>query len=205
MNIEDPLALMFETSKLFKENNIPCSLYGGMALAVYGNPRETRDVDFVSSTLTVPGAINILKERFPDSLDNFKEMTFGGVKISRVTLIADDINDNGFNCTDFITPADEDYAERVIERSVIGELGSSELTVVSPEDYVIIKAISTRAIDIQDAVSVLDNKDININLGLISDELNYLAKQHPIHNIEERWQSIKSKSTRFKESPGTHP
>lgn len=45
MNLEDPVAVALRVAGLLTGAEIPHALYGGLAVAAYGTPRETRDAD----------------------------------------------------------------------------------------------------------------------------------------------------------------
>lgn len=45
MNLDDPVAIALRVARILERAEIPYALYGGLAVAAYGVPRETKDAD----------------------------------------------------------------------------------------------------------------------------------------------------------------
>ena len=45
MDLNDPVAVALLADEALRRSNVPHALYGGLLLAAYGDPRETRDAD----------------------------------------------------------------------------------------------------------------------------------------------------------------
>ena len=54
LNLDDPTAVALAIFRTFSTRRIETALYGGLALAAYGEPRETRDADFAVVFWTTP-------------------------------------------------------------------------------------------------------------------------------------------------------
>jgi hypothetical protein len=52
LDLDDPTAIALAIFRARSDRRIEAALYGGLALAAYGEPRETRDADFAVVTLT---------------------------------------------------------------------------------------------------------------------------------------------------------
>ena len=46
LDLDDPTAIALAIFRALSDRGIEAALYGGLALAAYGEPRETRDADF---------------------------------------------------------------------------------------------------------------------------------------------------------------
>lgn len=74
----------------------------------------------------------------------------------------------------------------MIERSLTGSLRGRPISLVSPEDFVLLEVLSTRDRDIEDAASVLSNLRGRLDLALIEREAIPLASEIPDHPIADR-------------------
>jgi hypothetical protein len=45
MYLDDPVAIALRVARILERAEIPYALYGGLAVAAYGVPRETKDAD----------------------------------------------------------------------------------------------------------------------------------------------------------------
>jgi hypothetical protein len=54
--LDDPTAVALAIFRALTAHRIEAALYGGLALAAYGEPRETRDADFAVVGLTAAAA-----------------------------------------------------------------------------------------------------------------------------------------------------
>jgi len=45
LDLDDPVALLLAVTRALGSAGIECATYGGLALAAYGEPRETKDAD----------------------------------------------------------------------------------------------------------------------------------------------------------------
>lgn len=198
MNIEDPNELVIETATLLNKGKIPYALYGGLALAVYGVPRETRDVDhFLTKEYLALAKESILK-KFPSSQVSLENDSFGGLYLTRMTVFQSAKKKSGevsLNTIDLVSPMDDGYAQRALMRSVEGPLRGKKIKIVSPEDFIIFKILSTREKDIEDAVNVLKELKKKIDYQLIEKEIAILEKSIPNHNIKDRWNKVKREAT----------
>jgi len=124
--------------ELADANNISWAVCGGIAMAVYGSPRLTKDVDIIGSTrLPMKEILGYLKQ--------------GGehfvVETEKRTVPIDWILRN-------------DDAKKLFEKALNEAVWIDELPVVAPEYLVVMKFIAGRFKDQDDAVFLLSQPDL---------------------------------------------
>jgi len=75
----------------------------------------------------------------------------------------------------------------MIARVLRGTLRGQELRVVSPEDFVILKVLATRARDLEDARSVVEKQGARLDQSLLEAEIALLADELADHDIRGRF------------------
>ena len=188
IDLNDPTAVLLAVSDALTQSKIEAATYGGLALAVYGEPRETKDADLAVAGVSTRDAETALRASGLDVVVAFDRMQFGGQLVSRLTLIGA----GSTNTVDLVEARSEAYARRVIDRSVNGVLRGKQVRVVSPEDFVILKVLATRARDLEDASSVIRTVGSALDVKVIEDELELLATEITDHNALGRWQRVQS-------------
>ena len=78
-----------------------------------------------------------------------------------------------------------------IDRVITGELRGHALRVVSPEDFVLLKVLSTRDRDLEDARAVIDALGDELDRGLVAREAGLLAAEIPDHDVSGRFAKLK--------------
>jgi hypothetical protein len=186
IDLSDPIALLLAAADALHGAGIPAAAYGGLALAIYGEPRETRDADLaVVGTSATQGMEAMVRAGFTATVA-FDRVGFGGLWVSRVTLVGG----GELNTVDLVEPRSERYARDVLARAVSGRLRERELVVVAPEDFVILKVLSSRDRDLEDAVSVLASLGGELDVGLIDREVAELATELATHDVTGRWARV---------------
>ena len=117
----------------------------------------------------------------------FDRQRFGGLAISRITVIEGD----DLNTLDLVEPSDTAYAARALARSLPSTLRGRELRVLTPEDFVLFKVLSTRELDVENATSVLRGLGGELDHELLLSEIDALAANVAAHPIRERWDRIR--------------
>jgi len=87
VNLDDPVATALRVAEALDRAGHRYALFGGLLLAAYGEPRETRDVDLAVMSLTVDAARAALDAAGLATTVSFDGMTFGGLSISRIALL----------------------------------------------------------------------------------------------------------------------
>lgn len=184
-DLTDPTTATLAVADALRAAGIPGAVYGGLALSAYGEPRETKDADFAVAALDVGSVLDALERAGVEASPSFDGIVFGGLRISRVMLLgARDAS--GLNVLDLIEPRSTRYASAVLDRALTGTMRGRPVALVSPEDFVVLKVLSTRERDLEDARSVLTALAGRLDEALIDREIEALAEEVPDHSVAER-------------------
>ena len=187
IDLNDPVAVLLAAFQALERAGVEAAAYGGLALAVYGEPRETKDADLaVAGGVSAAQGEAALRAAGFDVILAFDRMRFGGQLVSRLTLIGGAAG--SLNTADLVEPRSSRYAHEVLARSLTGSLRQEPLRVVSPEDFVVLKILATRERDLEDAVTVVRSLATRIDMKLIERELEALAIEISDHDLMGRWQ-----------------
>lgn len=190
-NLADPTTAALTAADALERAGLPAAVYGGLALAAYGEPRETRDADFAVASVDAAAALAALHAAGIDATLGFADVRFGGNEITRFALLgAPDIA--GLNVVDLVRPRSQPYGARLLARSLTGRLGGSAVRIVSPEDFVILKVLSTRDRDLEDAASVMHELGDRLELTIIAGEIEMLATEITDHAVRARWERARA-------------
>lgn len=114
MEFDDPIALALAIAEALRGEGLPHALYGGLLLAAYGEARETRDVEIAVAHADAASVLRLLAtELGRETVADFDRRAFGGLLISRITLVEGD----ALNTLDLVEPRDPAYAERALGRA----------------------------------------------------------------------------------------
>jgi hypothetical protein len=182
IDLDDPVALMLAASAAFDRAGIEAAADGGLAVAMYCEPRETRDADLAVAAITATRGRDCLASTGITVVITLDEMRFGGCDLTRLSLVAG----GTLNTVDLVAPRSARYATAMLGRRVRGTLRGQELAVVAPEDLVILKVLATRDRDLEDARSVLDKLGDRLDRPLVHHELELLADEVQDHPVRER-------------------
>ena len=182
LDLDDPTAIALAIFRALSDRRIEAALYGGLALAAYGEPRETRDADFAVVALSGAAAADALTAVGVRPVVALDRARFGGLLISRIAL-AEGGGRAGLNVVDLIEPRSARFAAGALERAVTGDLRGVPIRVLSPEDFVLFKLLSTRDRDLEDAGTVLRAADLPLDRSFIDAEAVRLAAEIPDHDV----------------------
>ena len=185
IDLNDPIAVLLAVVQAFERAGIEAAAYGGLALAVYGEPRETKDADLAVTALSGAEGQAALRAAGFDVILAFDRVRFGGQHVSRLTLIGGAAG--SLNTADLVEPRSPRYARDALARSLTGSLRNQPLRVLTPEDFVVMKILATRDRDIEDAAAVIRGLGNRMDMGLIERELAALALEIADHDIMVRW------------------
>ena len=183
IDLDDPIALMLVAAAALERSGTECAAYGGLALGMYGEPRETRDADFAVTGVDVERARIALAELGVEVVVAFSSLRFGGCDVSRLSLVGG----NQANTVDLVSPRSSRFAANVLRRAVTGSLRGREIRAISPEDFVILKVLATRERDLEDARSVIETQRARLDEALIRKEIEQLIEEIPDHDIRGRF------------------
>jgi predicted nucleotidyltransferase len=142
--VEENLELALHTAIAFLESHaFPYAIIGGIALAQWGLPRLTQDVDIkvLVPNLEYALAQSDIRTAFPESARAITNSLIVAVNIAGVTV-------------DFLL-ALPGYEESMIRRSVQIEFDGSPVWVCTAEDLIIQKVVANREKDWLDVETVL--------------------------------------------------
>ncbi|HDN80168.1 MAG TPA: hypothetical protein ENG33_06875 [Chloroflexi bacterium] len=125
-------------------------IIGGVAASILGKPRLTADVDvmILLSVDDLPAFLEAaaqegLEPRIPDALDFARR--------HRVLLLRH--RESGINVD--ISLGILPFEQEAVERSQVHRIGSIELRLPTPEDFIIFKAVAHRPVDLEDIRAVI--------------------------------------------------
>jgi Nucleotidyltransferase of unknown function (DUF6036) len=192
IDLADPTTVLIAASRALERAGLQSAAFGGLALAMYGQPRETSDADLAVSALELAGAEAALRGAELDVLRAFERVTFGGLLVSRLTLIGGIAG--SLNVVDFVQPRSPWYAREVQGRALDTSLRNQPLRVVSPEDFIILKVLATRDRDLEDARTVVGALAAQLDFELIERELERLAGEISDYDFLSRWYKVRPTS-----------
>lgn len=194
MNLNDPVATALFAAQALERGGCRYALMGGLLMAAYGEPRETRDADIAVVDLTVERAREVLsgaglacRIAIPDG-----GVTFGGLSVGRLSLLGGDEH-TGLNVLDIVRTRSARYDAAAMARSVRVPLRDGEIQALSPEDFVIFKALATRDRDLDDAASVLRRSGDLLDLALVDREVELLSAEIPDFDARGHWATIRAR------------
>jgi len=184
VDLKDPTTAALLAADALEKAELRHALYGGLLLAAYGEPRETRDVDLAVVDLATQAARDALAKAGIDSEVSFEETRFGGLLVARLMLLGGEAT-LGLNTVDLVRPRSARYAEAALGRAVSAPLRDRTVRVLTPEDFVLFKLLSTRDLDLDDAVSV-KRRGEGLDEDLIRREVAALAREIPDFDVRRR-------------------
>jgi len=191
LDLTDPIAVLLTVVSAFERAGIDCAAYGGLALAAYGEPRETRDADVAVVGHGAADGAHALGAALLDVTVAFDRVRFGGNRVSRITILPG-ASAAGLNTVDLVEPLSDRYAREALGRAISTTLRGQAIRVVAPEDFVVFKLLSTRDRDVEDAVTVLRSLGTTFDLDLVERECAALALEIPDHDVAARWARVKA-------------
>lgn len=186
VDLDDPVAVLVASVRALTAAGIEPLVYGGLALAAYGEPRETRDADLAVSGTTAAAGRTALQALGVSVVVAFENQAFGGLSISRLTVLGG----GKLNSVDLVTARSDRYASAITTRPIRAALDEQELAIVAPEDFVVLKILSTRERDLEDAQTVLAALAGRLDIELIASEVKALAAEIPDHDVLGRYRSL---------------
>ncbi len=186
LNLGDPIAVMLAASAAFDRAGLEAAAYGGLVVAMYGRARETQDADLATVNASVDGAQEALAVAGLTVVRTFTEVAFGGCTLSRLTLIGD----GEFNTIDLVRPRSERYRFATLGRALTGTLRGETLRVVSPEGTVLLKVLTTRERDLEDAQSAVQKHRDGLDLALLEREVALFAREIADHDVTGRYRRV---------------
>lgn len=190
LDLDDPVAVLLAVHRALQDAGQDTAVYGGLALAVYGPARETKDADLAVVGASANGGLKALQAAGIEAAVAFDRAPFGGNFVTRFMLLGS-ATSPGINTADLVEPRSARYGRAALDRALEGELRSETLRILAPEDFVLFKVLSTRERDLEDAASVLRSLGDRITADLIAREVDRLRDEIRDHDISGRWTRAK--------------
>jgi hypothetical protein len=175
LDLRDPIAVLLRVASALRAGGVENAAYGGLALAVYGEPRETKDADLAIAGATSEESETALRSMGIQVVKAFDRVPFGGHTITRFTLVG--TGGAGLNTADLVEPRSSRFAREALTRASEGTLRGEPIRVLAPEDFVLFKVLSTRERDLEDASTVLRALGSRLDDSLIATEAALLAAE----------------------------
>lgn len=191
IDLNDPVAVLLSALRALERAGIQAATYGGLALAIYGEPRETKDADLAVVGVSGTQAEKALRDEGLNVLLAWEKMTFGGQFVTRLTLFGGVAG--SLNTVDLVEARSSRFAADVLARSLTGSIREQSLRVVTPEDLILLKILATRERDLEDVTTVLRSLGEQIDRALVEREVSLLSGEIPDHEIAARWKQVQSK------------
>ena len=168
-----------------KRAEIPCMVIGGQAVAMYGRPRFTQDID-ITIALTPDEAEKILRavdESFtilPEDVRRFVRETWVLPLEHRETKVRVDIIFS-------ITP----FEQEAIEKARKIEIDGVPVPYALPEYLVVQKIMAGRARDLEDATGIMEVQGETIDIGEIERLIKTFGTGEEGKEWRSRWNGLK--------------
>ncbi|MBI4603390.1 MAG: nucleotidyltransferase [Planctomycetes bacterium] len=136
------------------------AVIGGLAVALHGLPRATRDIDILwdSPRIALPGLLERFREQgFTFELDAvLRELARDHISAVRRGAVRVDLLDAAIP-----------FFKRVVGRARVQEIRGRQVRVATPEDLIAMKLIAGRETDLQDARGILAAQRGRLDLAVI--------------------------------------
>lgn len=194
MDLNDPVATALFAGSALERAGCRYAL-GGLLMAAYGEPRETRDADVAVIDLTVERAREVLEAAGLACAIAIGEpgLRIRGLMVRRLSLLGGEEH-LGRRVLSVVRTRSARYDAAAMDRSVRVPLRDGEIQALSPEDFVLFKALATRDRDLDDAASVLRRSAEFLDLSLVEREVELLSAEIPDFDVRRNWATIRDRS-----------
>lgn len=178
-----------------EEMGVPYAVIGGIAVGFWAQPRLTQDVDVAVELdgLDSSAVMAELLERFNPAAPNTDEL----LEQTRVLLLR---TPEGVRVD--VVIAEFPLQKRAVERAQVVQIGNARVRVCSPEDLILLKIISDRGKDQQDAEELTTRLWQSLDSDYLERSLIELCSEYEEGSIMDRWQSMKTEARKCHSDPG---
>lgn len=187
MNAQE--AAIVDLARLLTGAGIPYMLIGGHANAVWGEPRATLDVDVTiwAAEQQANHVLRSLESHFSCLVED-PERFVRDVRVLPLT------SDRGVR-VDLIFGL-LPFEEQAIRRARVIDIGDADVSVCSPEDLILMKIISERQRDLDDARGVTRARYAELDLTYLEPRIRELAALLEKPAILQHWETWKEAARR---------
>ncbi|MBU4369641.1 nucleotidyltransferase [Patescibacteria group bacterium] len=182
--IEDPESLLCEVAKILQELKIPYVITGGFAVAIWGRPRFTADIDIIVELLD-KNILSLAKRLLLLDEDSYLDIT----AIKNALVNRGEFNfihaNTGMKVDFWIRNSEFDRLK--IKRAVCKQIKHRKINFVSPEDLILSKLLWYKK-----NKSERELEDIKSILKFSKIDLKYIKKFSQKHSTENIFKKIKS-------------
>jgi hypothetical protein len=167
------------------ERGIPYMVIGGMANAVWGEPRATLDIDVTIwiEDPEIAGAVG-------DLTSAFRTLSADPVAFVRQNRVLPLESDEGVRMDVIFGLLPFEHA--AIQRAVPVPVGGASVRFCTAEDLVLMKIISKRERDVADARAIVLRRFARLDLGYLEPRIAELASLLARNEIKRRWDEWKA-------------
>lgn len=196
MNSMDGLiASVIQAQNLLEQAGIPSVVIGGLAVAVWGEPRATQDVDLrvLLRRAEAHKLLEVLGEAYvPFHLNPLENLARHGMIFVR---------DKAETRLDFLL-ADTSFDESAIARGRAMEIAPGQpIRVCSPEDLIIYKLLAPRGRDYDDVVSIVRRQQDQLDDTYILKWLTEFSQALDESNLPQEYEQIRRNRRPFTYRP----
>ena len=162
---EDALGNLART---FKDSNVPYMIIGGLASAIWGNPRATLDIDVTIWVAVdhIQETVSMLEKKYACMVENPLDF------ISETRVLPVKTNENlRIDIIFGVLPFEIDAIDRAVEVKV----GDTFIKFCTAEDLILLKIISERSKDIEDVRCVLHFQKNNLDFIYLEPRIKELS------------------------------
>jgi hypothetical protein len=169
-----------ELCRVLEEARLPYMLVGGQANAIWGEPRATLDVDVTIWAEDRPDAVDALASRF-------RALVSDPAAFVRDTRVLPLESSEGVRIDVIFGMLP--FEQEAIRRARSISIGERAVRVCSAEDLILMKIVSERQRDLDDARGVALRRLNDLDLGYLEPRIGELASLLERPEIAERWRA----------------
>ena len=186
--MNDLEAAVGQAAAVFESLGIPYMLIGGLAVSVWGEPRATLDADF--AVWTEPDDFEQTVLRLCES---FQCLTRNPIEFTRSARVLPVKTQRGTRVD--IIFGGLPWEKEAIARAQQKELSGRGVAVASVEDLILMKLVSEREKDAEDARRLLIRFGAGLDHGYLEPLLRSLAETLARPEILEAWRNTRGESS----------
>lgn len=167
-------------SRVLKECNVPYMIIGGLASAIWGNPRATLDIDVTIWVADdhIQKTVSMLEKEYTFMVEN----SFDFISETRVLPVKTNENlriDIIFGALPFEIDA--------IDRAVEVKVGDTFIKFCTAEDLILLKIFSERSKDLEDVRSIVQFQKDNLDFVYLEPRIQELSDLLDRPDIMQNW------------------